>query len=103
MRKVIIDLDGTICQELPTFEKSLAKPKKGAKKFINSLFRKNFIIIYTARGWSEYKVTKKWLKTFKIKHHLLMCGKPIYDIWIDDRCIKFESWEDIRKNLIDKK
>ena len=99
MKRILIELDGTICDERPTFEKCLSKPIKKSKKTINKLYQDNFIIIYTARSWNEYKMTKQWLKKHKIKHHLLMCGKPVYDIWIDDRAIMFDEWKNISKKI----
>ena len=96
---IIIDMDGTICSEEKTFEKSLAQPNLNAVANINKLFESYFIIIYTARGWLEFNITKKWLDDHNIKFDLLMCGKPIYDFWIDDRAIRFEGWEQINKQL----
>lgn len=91
--KIVIDLDGTICNELPTFERSLAKPLIGAVEKITQLKQEgNFIIIYTARGWQEFKVTEQWLKDNLIPFDLLLMGKPMYDLWLDDKAIHFESW-----------
>jgi uncharacterized HAD superfamily protein len=98
--KIVVDLDGTICEEMPTFEKALAKPKKRAIRYLNSLSKKgHFIIIYTARGWAEYNMTYSWLNEHSIPFDVLMMGKPIYDIWIDDRAIKFTSWDNIKCEL----
>ena len=54
-----------------------------------------FIMIYTARGWAEYRMTEYWLNTMGIKYDVLLCGKPIYDIWLDDRAICFEEWDNL--------
>jgi uncharacterized HAD superfamily protein len=99
-KTIVIDLDGTICTEEKTFEKFLAIPNENSKSIIDYLFEKYVIIIYTARGWSEYNITKKWLEENNIKYDILMCGKPIYDYWIDDRAIKYENWEKIKEKLI---
>ena len=96
---IVIDIDGTICEEVPTFQKSIAKIKRNAVKNINKLYKDNTIILYTARGWAEYKMTESWLKTNKVNYHLLMCGKPIYDIWIDDKAIQFQDWDKLLKKL----
>jgi histidinol phosphatase-like enzyme len=88
MKIFVFDLDGTICSEKPTFEKSLAEPIYGIITKINKLFDEgNHIIIYSARGWQEYNMTKYWLDSNSVKYHQLICGKPIYDYWIDDRSI----------------
>ena len=65
---VIVDLDGVICTEEKTFERALAKPIDGAAQKLEELsFLGHHIIIYTARSWSEERVTKEWLKNNKIK------------------------------------
>jgi len=98
--KVVIDIDGTICDERPTFEKSLADKKDGVVESINYLYEKGvFIILYTARGWAEYQMTVKYLNNLGIKYDILICGKPIYDYWIDDRAIEFTSWKDVMRRL----
>lgn len=99
-QKVVIDIDGTICDELPTFEKSMAKPKSGAIECINKLYDKGaFIIFYTARGWAEFKMTENWLKSHGFRYHTLICGKPVYDLWIDDRAIQFNDWASVASKL----
>ena len=98
-KKIVIDIDGTICEEKPTFEKCLAKVKPGAEEFIKKLKLNNFIILYTARSWSEYNMTKDWLDKHNIQYDLLMCGKPTYDVWIDDRAIQFTDWDSIESKL----
>lgn len=96
--RLIIDLDGTICTEEKTFSRSLAKPINGAIKNINDLFSQGHtIIIYSSRSWQEYEMTVAWLKSFDIKYHQLILGKPVGDLWIDDRAIQFLEWDDIMK------
>lgn len=96
---IVIDMDGTICTEEKTFEKSLAKPQQDSINYVNALYSKYNIIIYTARSWSERKMTEQWLQTHNIKYDTLMCGKPIYDYWIDDRAIGFTSWKEVAKKI----
>jgi uncharacterized HAD superfamily protein len=91
---IVVDLDGTICTEERTFERSLAKPIEGAVKAINALHAVGHtIIIYSARSWSEAKITEKWLEEYGVKYDRLILGKPVGDVWIDDRAIKFTSWK----------
>lgn len=90
---IIIDIDGTICKELPTFERGLAIPQLGAVESINKLYDSGeTIIFYSSRGWSEYKMTKDWLDRFGFKYHQLLLGKPIGKVWIDDRAISHKDW-----------
>ena len=98
--QIIIDLDGTICTEENTYSRSLAKPISGAVESINKLYDEGHtIIIYSARTWMEYEMTSIWLKTNNVKYHQLVMGKPIGDVWIDDRAIQFNNWDDINKIL----
>jgi len=97
--RIIIDLDGTICTEKSFKNRKQSKLIKGAKTSIDKLYKKNNITIYTARGWNELKTTKSWLKKNKIKYHQLILGKPVGDVWIDDRALKFENWKTINKKL----
>jgi hypothetical protein len=98
--QIIIDLDGTICTEEKTYSRSLAKPQKGAVKSVNALYNLGHtIIIYSARTWMEFEMTVAWLKSNKIKYHQLVLGKPVGDVWIDDRAIPFDNWESVVKRL----
>jgi len=99
-KNIIIDLDGTICSEEITFRRTLATPMKGVADAISKLKKKGFnIIIYTARSWAEYDLTKNWLKKNKIKFDELFMGKPIGQYWIDDRAIKFNNWDSVIKKI----
>ena len=101
--QLIIDLDGTICTEEKTYSRSLAIPQKGAIDSINQLYEQGHtIIIYSARTWMEYEMTVAWLKNNEVKYHQLIMGKPIGDYWIDDRAIRFESWDEVMVQLMEK-
>lgn len=94
-KTIMIDLDGVICTEERTFDRPLAKPLDGAKEAIEKLKAAGHtIVIYTARGWAEFRYTKQWLVDHGIPHDGLHMGKPIADVWIDDRAIRFTSWDD---------
>lgn len=99
--QIIIDLDGTICTEEKMYSRALAKQKKNAKETINKLYEQNhIIIIYSARTWMEYEMTYSWLVSNEFKFHQLIMGKPIGDVWIDDRAIRFDdNWDDIYNKL----
>jgi len=87
-----IDVDGTICDERKTFEKSLAEPKQDIINIVNKLYSAgNRIIIYTARGWGEYSMTERWLEDNGVKYHQLLCGKPIADVFLDDRAVNVKD------------
>jgi len=56
----------------------------------------NSIILYTSRGsgsgtdWSDF--TKKQVDNWGVKYHELLLGKPMYDIFVDDRAINNKEW-----------
>lgn len=104
--QLIIDIDGTICEEMRQFSRCLAKPKEGAIEAINALYDAgNTILLYSARTWVEYEMTIDWLKRYNVKFHQLFMGKPVGDYWIDDRAInpKYECWADIKEKLLNGK
>ncbi|WP_290433325.1 5' nucleotidase, NT5C type, partial [Paramuribaculum intestinale] len=104
--QIVIDLDGTICREMRQFSRPLAEPIPGAVETVNELYdRGDTIIIYSARTWAEYEVTVDWLRRHGVKYHQLMLGKPVGDLWIDDRSVnpRDMGWDGIRKQLIDTK
>jgi len=92
--KYCIDMDGVICDEMPTFERALAKPHLDFIETMQKLKKAgNFITIYTSRGWVEYKMTKDWLDKYEVPYDVLLLGKPIYDVWIDDRAVNIKDLE----------
>ena len=103
--QIVIDMDGTICTEMRQFSRCLAEPKADAVQIINELYDAgNTIIIYSARTWVEYEMTVDWIKRYGVKYHQLFMGKPIGDVWIDDRAITAkDNWKEIGEQLKNKK
>jgi len=98
--KLIIDIDGTICEEKRQFSRSLAKPLPDAINSLKLLKKKGCILIlYSARTWAEYEMTFNWLKTNDVPFDQLILGKPEGDYWIDDRAIKFTNWKNILEQI----
>jgi len=55
---------------------------------INALFNSgNTIIIFTGRHWRHLELTKKQLMNCNVKYDALILGKPIADVYIDDRAM----------------
>lgn len=91
-----VDLDGVVCSEESTFERALAQPVPGAKEALQRFHDEgHVIIIETARSWAEYKMTKVWLAQWMIYHDVLIMAKPIGDLCIDDRAVRFTNWQSI--------
>ena len=95
-KTLAVDIDGTICTEERTFERPLAKPLPNAAEALRTLKANgNTIILWTGRGWEQFKVTKQWLDDNGMVYDQLLMGKPIVDIFIDDRARHFKGWSDV--------
>lgn len=64
------------------------------KEVINKWHDKGYeITIFTARQDTEYSTLKALLDYVGIKFDRLICGKPSYDLLIDDNAVRFEGWD----------
>ena len=95
---IYIDIDETICISPENRDYSLAIPIKENIQKANKLYDEGHTIIYwTARGtgsgidWDE--VTKKQFAEWNIKYHDLKFGKPVYDLFIDDKNMNTNDWK----------
>jgi hypothetical protein len=92
-----VDIDDTICTKSEDLDYSKAMPLYERIHKINKLYDEgNTIIYWTARGtgsgidWRE--VTEKQFTAWGVKCHELRFGKPIYDLFIDDKNINSERF-----------
>lgn len=92
-----IDIDDTICtlKKPRCYESAEPIPKAIAK--VNKLYEAGHkIVFWTARGtlsgidWRE--LTEDQLSEWGVKYHELRFGKPVYDIFIDDKNINSIDW-----------
>lgn len=91
-----VDIDHTIF-DTQGMDYESSKPILDRIEKINKLYDEGHTIVYwTARGsgsgkdWSD--VTKKQFERFNVKHHALKFGKPVYDLFIDDKNINSEEF-----------
>ena len=94
---IYVDIDETICETENDRNYANAKPLKERINKINKLYDEgNTIIYWTARGtgtginWRD--VTENQFKKWNVKYHELKFGKPIYDMFIDDKNINSETY-----------
>lgn len=86
MKRLAFDLDGTILHEMPVCDRYFATCIERVRSvIIKAKEAGHFVVIYTARPWSDYRITEAWLKTNSIPYDLLLCGKYNFDILLDDR------------------
>jgi len=100
--KIFVDIDDTICyynekDKISSMDYSKAIPYTERIKKINQLYGNGHKIIYwTARGTVTQKlwfnVTYEQLKNWGCKFHELKMGKPVYDLFIDDKNINSETY-----------
>ena len=97
---IMIDLDGVISTEERVFDRPLAQPIEGAREALKALKDAGHtIVVYTARGWAEYAVTKHWLDQQGMVYDAIHMGKPIAHVWIDDRAVPFRDWKQALEEL----
>jgi len=94
---IYVDIDETICKSPESRDYTLAVPLMSNIKKINDLFEAgNTIIYWTARGtgsgidWRE--TTEAQFRKWGVKYHDLKFGKPIYDLFIDDKNISSDRF-----------
>jgi hypothetical protein len=94
---IYIDIDKTICTSPNTLEYDKARPIKKAIDKANSYYDRGDTIVYwTARGtgsgvdWRE--ITLSQFKRWGVKFHELKFGKPVYDVFIDDKNLNADQW-----------
>lgn len=99
-KTIMVDLDGVLCTEESFHDRPLAAPIAGAAEALRRLRAAgHVVVIYTARGWGEYRVTERWLKDHGFEFDGLHMGKPIADVWIDDRAVHFTDWAETLRAL----
>jgi hypothetical protein len=94
IKNYLIDIDGTICDDIPNEEPErmlTAAVYPDAKELINKWYSEGHIItFFTSRLESHRDYTEQWLKNNGFNYHGIMFGKPRggnYH-WIDDRSVK---------------
>jgi hypothetical protein len=95
---IYIDIDETICLSPADRQYADAVPLTHNIAKANKLFEQGHTIIYwTARGTGSgidwRKVTESQFRKWGVKFHELKFGKPIYDLFIDDKNMNTADWE----------
>ena len=102
--KYVFDIDGTICTQTDGRYED-AVPIKDRIKKINELYDAgNEIVFMTARGMGRnngdhvlayrdfYVLTHGQLEEWGVKFHNLILGKPVADLFVDDKGINDERF-----------
>lgn len=108
----VVDLDGTLCDQRDINSYHLAQPNIDRIETVNALYDAGWqIIIHTARGMNTffgdgYKcdhylrgLTERWLKENGVKYSCLVFGKPPGDIYVDDKGMGADEFDETYDSL----
>ena len=108
VKNYLIDIDGTICDDIPNEEPermATAKLYPNALTICNKWYDEGHIItFFTSRVEEHREVTTKWLDNFGFKYHGLLMGKPRggnYH-WIDNHIVRATRYEGNFTDLVKK-
>jgi len=100
MPTLVMDMDGTICEQMHGDGYFIARPIQFVIDKMRSYKLKGWdIVIHTARGMGRYDgniariefefryKTEKWLRDHGVPYDKLIFGKPAGDIYVDDKGI----------------
>ena len=87
MSRICIDFDGVI------FDKGTGMLIEGSRRTIwNYCKAGHEVTIFTNRPDYEYTSVKAILDANSVPYDRIICGKPSYDVFIDDRNQRFTGW-----------
>ena len=94
---IYVDIDETICKSPESRNYALAVPIVSNILKINELYEAgNKIVYWTARGTGSgidwRTVTEEQFTKWGVKYHELKFGKPVYDLFIDDKNINSDKF-----------
>ena len=108
IKNYLIDIDGTICDDIPNEQPERmieAKLYPKALKTLNKWYNEGHIItFFTSRLELHREVTEKWLKKHGFKYHALLMNKPRggnYH-WVDNHIVRATRYEGNFSDLVEK-
>ena len=107
VKNYLIDIDGTICDDIPNEEPermATAKLYPDALKTLNKWYDQGHIITFFTSRLEEHRaVTEAWLNKHGFKFHGMVMGKPRggnYH-WVDNHIVRATRYEGKFTDLID--
>lgn len=108
VKNYLIDIDGTICDDIPNEEPermATAKLYPDALETLNKWYDEGHVItFFTSRVEEHREVTETWLDKHGFKYHGLLMGKPRggnYH-WIDNHLVRATRYKGTFSDLVDK-
>lgn len=109
VKNYLIDIDGTICDDIPNEEPErmlTAAVYPEALVTLNKWYGQGHIItFFTSRTEAHREYTERWLAEHGFKYHGMVMGKPRggnYH-WIDNHMVRATQYKGKFTDLIDKK
>jgi hypothetical protein len=106
VKNYLVDIDGTICEDIPNEEPWRmvdAQIYSNSLEILNKWYDEGHIItFFTSRTESHREVTTQWLDKHGFKYHGLLMGKPRggnYH-WIDNHIVKATRYKDKWSDLV---
>ncbi len=107
IKNFMIDIDGTICDDVPNEEPErmlTAKPFEGARETINKWYDEGHIITFFTSRLEDHRAnTEQWLKSHGFKYSGILFGKPRggnYH-WIDNHMVRATRYKGKFTDLVD--
>jgi|TARA_B110000967_G_scaffold184866_1_gene204666 hypothetical protein len=108
IKNYLIDIDGTICDDIPNEEPermATAKLYPDALVTLNKWYNQgHFVTFFTSRLEKHRLVTEVWLKKNGFKYHGLLMGKPRggnYH-WVDNHIVRATRFDGKFTDLVEK-
>lgn len=96
---IAVDFDGVIHEKSEYGDGTLGEPMPGAIEALNALHEQGHdVFIHTARVQSPYSDAESWRIRDWLTHNGVtfaprLVAKPIADVYIDDKALRFTSWQ----------
>ena len=108
IKNYLIDIDGTICDDIPNEEPermATAALYPDALVTLNKWYDEGHVIFFfTSRTEAHREITKAWLQKHGFKYHGMLMGKPRggnYH-WIDNHLVKATRYRGMFTDLVNK-
>lgn len=108
IKNYLIDIDGTICDDIPNEEPErmlTAAVYPDALRTLNKWYEEGHVIFFFTSRTEEHRAyTEQWLQQHGFKYHGIIFGKPRggnYH-WIDNHLVKATRYKGQFTDLIDK-
>jgi len=108
VKNYLIDLDGTVCDDIPNeeaYKMATAKVYPGALETLNKWYDEGHIItFFTSRTEEHREMTETWLKEHGFKYHGMLMNKPRFGNyhWIDNHTVRATRYNGVWSDLVEK-